>query len=111
MHHVYLEQTFCGNDDDRSVAAFAWLFQLVEQGQQEGGCFTRSCMQIYLGASGTRTARQKSQFPEAATNKKKTPVLGTQIRMFLGLQGSISQRYGSGCGSFPFLIKVLRGLK
>jgi hypothetical protein len=25
--------------------------------------------------------------------------------------GSISQRYGSGSGSFPFLIKVLRGLK
>ncbi len=25
--------------------------------------------------------------------------------------GSISQRYGSGSGSFPFLIKVLSGLK
>ncbi len=25
--------------------------------------------------------------------------------------GAISQRYGSGSGSFPFLIKVLSGLK
>jgi hypothetical protein len=29
----------------------------------------------------------------------------------LGPPGSISHRYGSGCGSFPFLIKVLSGMK
>jgi hypothetical protein len=28
----------------------------------------------------------------------------------LGPPGSISQRYGSGAGSFPFLIKALSGL-
>jgi hypothetical protein len=41
------------------------------------------------------------------------PVLRIRIRHVFGPpgSGSISQRYGSGSGSFPFLIKMLRGLK
>jgi hypothetical protein len=40
-------------------------------------------------------------------------VLGIRIRMFFRPpgSGSISQRCGSGRGAFPFLIKVLIGLK
>jgi hypothetical protein len=40
-------------------------------------------------------------------------VLGirNRIRMVFGPSGSINERFGSSSGSFPFLIKVLSGLK
>jgi hypothetical protein len=40
--------------------------------------------------------------------------LGIRIRKFLGLPDPdplVRGRYGSGSGSFPFLMKVLSGLK
>ncbi len=78
-------------------------------------CFRLQCPSAPWRVVWTISATSTFSSPTPPRNATLIPLLVSRIvlgiRHVFGPPGSVSQRYGSGSGSFPFLIKMLSGMK